>query len=786
MTSASALSSSDWLVTESGTDAHLAGARETRFTVGNGYLATRGSLVEGRRGSWPATYIAGVFDQRDASVVDLVNAPDWLATKIHVGGQRLDLDSCKVLSHSQTLDLRSAILHRTTDFECSDGRRTRLSTMRFASMDDRHLVAARLEITPLNHNAQVAVETGINGHTFNLDRTPYTDLDRFDDTERWEKWAKTKHTRHQHVEADAGSARLEMATFDRDIRIGYAMELDCPEGTVSTLGLSGHEHAVAIISIDAEEGKTYVIDKLVGVATSRDYGVGDGLPLERAGEAAKTACSAGLDEVLKRHTQQWESIWHDCDCVVGGDDDATRALRFNVYHLLIAANPDDPTVSIGAKSLSGEGYKGHVFWDTEIFVLPFFTYTQPDTARALLRYRYETLDGARENARQNGFEGAQYAWESADTGAETTPKWTHDGLHRIWTGEEEVHITADVVYALVTYTQATGDADFMRSVGTTIAFEAARFWASRLEWNPDLDSFELTRVIGPDEFHEHVDNNHYTNVFAQWTLRQAADLAELWEPESSGSAIAVSAGGEQPTEAEIASWRSIADRVHIPAPRDDGIIEQFEGYGELHDVPIVEWDHNEMPVYPDGYDHFNCGPTTLIKQPDVLMLMYLLPDLFDPEAVRANYDFYEGRTMHKSSLSPAIHAVMGIEARAPKKALQYFRRSAFVDLADNQGNSRDGIHIASAGGTWLSAVAGFGGFRVREGKASFDPWLPDEWSSLTFALSWQGSRLRVRVSHDDITFESPSGQEPPTVQVSGRDYRLLAGEPTTISYQTGS
>ena len=774
-------STADWLVAEHGIELEFMGARETRLTVGNGYVCTRGSLIESRRGAWPATYVAGVFDQRDAAVIELVNSPDWLATRIDVAGRVVDVDSCAVLSHSQTLDLRQGLLYRSTEFEDPDGRQTRLATIRFASIANPHLVATRLQVTPLNHSSPITIETGLDGSTVSLDRSPYADFDRFDETERWEKWTKTKHTHHVRADATGGSARLEVATFDRRIRIGYAMEIATSGATMTARGVSGHEYAAARVHFDACQANTYTLDKLVGICTSRDYQSTDEAVLQRSGAVAVAARATGFDAILATHRRRWADLWKVCDCVIGGDEEATRAIRFNLYHLLIAANPADPTVGIGAKALSGEGYKGHVFWDTEIFVLPFFIYTQPGTARALLRYRHETLEGARSNARDNGFEGAQFAWESADSGTETTPKWTHDGSHRIWTGEEEIHITADILYAMDSYIQATGDAAFMSEYGAIIAVEAARFWASRFEHDVTQDRYGLTSVIGPDEFHEHVDNNVFTNVLAQWALRRASELAEHFQANDPEVWRAI-AGPLELTADETSNWRRIADRVRVPSFADHEVIEQFEGYVALADVPIVEWDHNNMPVYPAGYDHFNCGETTLIKQPDVIMLMFLMPDLFHPGIVRANYDFYEARTMHKSSLSPAIHAIMGIEAGATDKAVQYFRRSAFVDLVDNQGNTRDGIHIASAGGSWMSLVAGFGGFRVREGRPTFEPWLPPEWTDVQFTLAWRGSLLGVRVSHGGITLDWPTSARPLTVAVSGREHHLRPGEVETFPY----
>ena len=454
-------------------------------------------------------------------------------------------------------------------------------------------------------------------------------------------------------------------------------------------------------------------------------------------------------------------------------------MRFNAYHLLITANPNDHRANIGAKSLSGEGYKGHVFWDTEIFMLPFYIYTQPETAKALLMYRYHCLDAAKENAIKNGFKGAQYPWESADTGEEVTPKWTHDGKHRIWTGEEEIHITSDVVYGILTYLTATGDVDFFLDYGAEILFETARFWDSRLEHNAAEDRYELKRVIGPDEFHEHVDNNVFTNYLTQWNLEQAISWFAALESDHP-EAFAKLTQKLGLTAQEVAGWKHKAERVYIPFDQEKKLIEQFEGYFGYKHVPITEWDANSMPVYPEGYDHFNADETTLVKQPDVIMLLYVLPDAFSDEIKRINYDYYEALTMHKSSLSPSIHCIMGIEAGDTTKALQYFERSAFVDLVDNQGNTDMGMHIASAGGTWMCVVFGFGGLRVKNGRLTFKPWLPEGWDNVSFRLQWRGESVGVTVGQEDIVFTRDGGcLEPLVVEVMGEEVTLVAGATRT-------
>lgn len=761
------LNGGDWLVEETGFDPDKANFHETVFTVGNGYLGTRGTLEEGHRGELSGTYLAGVYDHNDSTVIDQVNAPDWLPMAVWIAGTRLDVQTCTVVEHRRALDLGQGVLYRITLFEDGAGRRTRLESLRFASLADRRFCAIRLRVTAENHSSEVVVESAIDGLRRNLDRLPvYTDHPSFHPEVRWQKWAKSRHMGEVDADISGDGIYLEMETLDTGHRLGYAARLAASvDGARSRR--RDYERVAEAVAFTAGEGVPVTLDKTVAIYTSRDVDAAD------IKSCCAQAAGQGFDDMLAANAAAWRNAWDTCDVRVEGDTEATRAARFNIYHLLIAANPEDPRANIGAKSLSGEGYKGHVFWDTEIFMLPFYIYAQPETAKALLLYRYHTLDGARANAKENGFAGAQYPWESADTGLETTPKWTADGKNRIWTGEEEIHVTADVAYGILTYVTATGDWGFMRDYGAEILFETSRFWASRLEHNPAKDRYELTRVIGPDEFHEHVDNNTFTNCMARWHLLETVAVYERLKQEGPAAIL--------PAADEVARWRQMADAIHIPIDRDQHLIEQFSGYFEREDVAVIEWDENGMPCYPEGYDHFNMNDTMLVKQPDVIMLLYVLPDAFDDETKRVNYAFYEPRTLHKSSLSPAIHAIMGIEVGDPAKALGYFNRSAFVDLADNQGNTQDGIHAASAGGTWQALVFGFGGFRVKDGRMTFKPWLPEGWSELAFKLQWRGNALSVCVRRAAVDFRlEAAAATKEEIVVFGESVELAGGKAVSV------
>jgi kojibiose phosphorylase len=743
------LSNKEWWIEENDFDPKKLNLFETLFTIGNGYLGTRGALEEGHRAGLPGTYLNGIFDNHQVWVTTLINAPDWLSLQIWANGQKISLEDLKVLKHRRVLDLKHGLLYRDSLIEDSLGQITRLETLRYASFANQHCVELNFSITPENYSGEILVQSAVEGNVSNLDRMPvYQDIPEFAPEMRWQKWSRSIHLKpRQNFQRD-NYLYLEMETIGRPYQIGYANFLAANEK--AELEFQSEKRRVAnLVKIKVQKGKTVNFSKLTTIFTSRDQ-LDNSLEkscLETLSQEASLSFAARLE----KHQKVWEQKWKDSDCVIVGDEKAQLALRFNIYHLLICANENDPHVNIGARSLSGEGYKGHAFWDTEIFLLPFYIYTQPKTAKSLLKYRYYTLDGARKNALATNSLGARFPWESADTGLEETPKWTPDGKDRFWTGEEEIHITADVCYSLVNYFNATRDQELMLNFGGELIFETARFFASRLEYNSSFDRYELKCVIGPDEFHEHINNNIFTNRLAKFNLEEAVKTfswLKSFHPEKSkelNEKISLS-------DEEISNFSKIAAKIYLPIDPKKHLIEQFEGYFKLKDVPITEYDQNGMPVYPEGRNQFSCNDCMLIKQADVVMLLYLLPDEFSEEMKKINFEYYEKRTLHKSSLSPSIYAIMALEVGDPKKVMQYFQNTAWVDLANNQNNSEWGIHIASSGGLWQLMVFGFGGMRVKKQKLTFKPWLPKEWKEIKFKIKWQEGDLSVVINHQKTKF----------------------------------
>jgi kojibiose phosphorylase len=454
--------------------------------------------------------------------------------------------------------------------------------------------------------------------------------------------------------------------------------------------------------------------------------------------------------------------------VIEGDEDAQIALRFNLFQLLIAAPRNDDRVNIGAKTLSGFGYRGHCFWDTEIFMLPVFIYTAPPIARNLLTYRWHNLPGARAKARQNGFEGAQFPWESAGEGVEVTPNFVPDfsdphKLVRIWTGDIEIHISADIAYAAYRYWQVTGDEEWFIKKGAELVLDTAKFWGSRAEWNGRRGCYEFRDVIGPDEYHEHVDNNAYTNAMARWNLETALKVLDWLKSNAPQQAERLSHVLDLNTE-RLTHWQDVINKIYFPV-RPDGVIEQFDGYFQLKYIDLEKLeprDRSAQVIF--GIQGTN--ETQVLKQPDVLMVQYLLPEQFAPEVVHSNYDFYSPRTDHTfgSSLGPSIQAIMACRVGRIEEAYEHFIRAARADLWDSRGNARDGIHAASAGGSWQAVVFGFANLRLGPDGWSIDPQLPAHWKCLSFKFFYRGELQSVLIENVKSSDRVAANQQGSRVQ----------------------
>jgi beta-phosphoglucomutase len=730
-------------------DPHRIQRQETVFTIGNGYLGTRGSFEEGLPGDLPATLIHGLFDDAPVVYTELVNAPNWLACHLIVEGQPFRMDQGEVLAYERRLDLRDGVLTRFVRWRSPKGHTLELRIQRWASMAQPAICALHCGVTALDFAGEMELVAELNGAVENplppflLGLTHWQLLDQGHPT--------------------AQSAFLHLRTRASQIELGAAMHLAVDGVTsVDYLPRDCPQRPSVLARFHLEPGQTAVATKLVAFMTltpnplscrngfSRDFrrgGEGD----EGLGSLLADAVATGYSRLLARHRQRWAELWRDCDVVIEGDEVAQRAVRYNLFQLLIAAPHHTDRASIPAKTLSGFGYRGHVFWDTDIFIIPFFTFTRPELARNLLMYRYHTLPGARQKARQAGYAGAMFAWESAGDGRETTPRWVplpNGELVRIWCGDIEHHISADVAYAVWHYWQATGDDGFMRDYGAEILLDTAVFWGSRAEYNPERERYEINDVIGPDEYHEHVNNNAFTNRMVQWHLERALDTL-AWLRERHPDKARELEERLDLSQARLARWEDIRRRIAIPHDPASGLIEQFEGFFALEELDWGALEPRTRSVQEllgmERIQHVQA-----IKQPDVLMLLYLLRDEYDEKALRVNWDYYAPRTDHTygSSLGPAIHAILACALGKRDAAYTHFLRAALVDLEDLRKNTKDGIHAASAGGVWQAIVMGFAGMALTPEGPTFAPRLPKGWRRLQFTLKYRGRAFPVDLQPD--------------------------------------
>ncbi len=703
----------DWILLEEGFAPLREHEIESIFAIANGYVGTRASLEEESRCSQPGAFLAGVFIEDPGSTLgpSLALLPGWPYLEIVVEGQRLSVESGRFLDHRRILDLRQGALWREWRHEDPSGRVTRACFLRFASLSDRHVLMQSVHVTAENYSGFVEILTS----------------PAFGGAEQ------TVNPAAATVVLRAGKTCVALAAG--------ACAQPGVEATVLRSGdpTDGFRRRWAW---SARLGARLRLDRPVVVCTSRE----EREPLASAQTRLAEILTRGVDALAIAHRDAWSRRWSVADIKIAGDAQAQRAIRFAAYHLIAAANSGDERVSVGARALTGEAYHGHVFWDTESYMLPFYILTDPESARALLMYRYNTLDAARRKASAHGCRGALYAWESADTGDDVTPDAAiaPDGrVVKILTGAHEQHISADIAYAVWLYWRTTGDTTFMLEGGAEILIETARFWASRARVEADGRA-HIRAVIGPDEYHEMVDDNAYTNGMARWNLERAADAVDLLGKEC-GVDWASCARRLALADDEPALWRSVAAALATGFDPETGLIEQFDGYFRLDDIDVLSHVGCATPI------DLCLGPertrrSKAVKQADVVALSAFLWDEWPRSVHQANFDYYESRTGHGSSLSPATHALVAARLGLGEKFLKYFRQAAEIDLSNNMGNAAGGVHMAALGGLWQSVVFGVAGVRLLEDGVALDPHLPGGWTEISFSIRWRRQLLRVMLA----------------------------------------
>ncbi len=755
----------NWLVSEATFNAQYQGKCEAIFCLGNGYMGIRSATEESYTGQVRNCFVAGTFNRFDESeVTELPNTADVTAIDIYIDNELFSLEKGQYDHYHRTLNLKTGELERAFNWTNREGKLFRFQFSRFVSMNDLHLTASKVTITPVNCEADIRIISGINGRMTNSGSQHFQ-----------EGMRRVFDKRH---------IQMVQQTIQSDIYFVHhtTHKVECSGKVVSGFEMD-RRRVHMIYDLHAGDGGTVTLEKISNIHTSRDRETEqldpEGLKNHSLSHI-RIQSESGYDKLLKESIRAWTSLWSNIDVVIESENDFDQlAIRFAQYHLLLMTPQHDPRFSIGAKGFSGEGYKGHTFWDTEIFVLPFFTFVLPDIARSLLKYRYLSLGGAHKKAKVNGFRGAMYPWESAwlDDG-EVTPLWgvadvVTGKAMKIQTGVKELHITSDVAFGVWQYYLVTGDEDFMKHHGYEIFFDTAIFWGSRLEFNKQSDTYHINNVIGPDEYKEHINDDAFTNHMAHWCIENSIYYYDLLKEKDTATLNRLNKKLDLDTE--MSALKGMLNKIYRPQPDQESIIPQNDSYMKKKIIDLSKYKNQQQvaSIFKD-YNIDQINEIQVTKQASVVMLLYLLEHKFTLEIKRANFHFYESRTLHDSSLSLSSHAVLACDVGQIELAYRLFREASEIDLGPNMKTSDEGVHAASLGGIWQIIACGFGGLRMVDGKLRINPTLPRQIKSITYPITWKGNPIKVTVSTKGISIEN-RGNDTIEITVRGKEYELKPG-----------
>jgi kojibiose phosphorylase len=723
----------------------------TLYCLGNGYMGLRGSYEELGTKGVQGHFVHAVFRKlnenrffchadtfcRKKYIFDeelmpypevscyIQNLPDVLFLQVSIDDKVFRMWDGRLLDYRRTLNTKNGLLERMVRWDNGEGKITKFLFKRFCSMENPHVVFSKVEITPENYDGEVGLRSGIDASL----------------EEAYEGNVVLKEGGRIALSTQIPSTHISVAQcVDHALSInGNRIEAEW------RFGSELHRHAVTA-RVFVKKNQTLSIEKPAPVFTSQDQDAGNII------EQAQSLCSAclrdGFNTVFEQSVTAWESLWEKCDILIEGDDEAQQMLRYGLYHLIIASPMYTDKCSIGAKSLTGEGYSGYVFWDTEINIAPFYQWILPHVAENHYAYRHKMLPEAIENAKLYNGAGARYPWSSTIEG--------HEHNYRaIVCSRTQVHINLDVAYSMLRFKDTTGDLDFFERKSLEVVLQCVRYLAGVVEYNRKKDRYELLGVGGPDEYHPVTDNNAYTNYLVSYIFGRAISEFQALENRNAEQAAGLARKIYLDAD-ELSHWSDIAEKIFTPKDAATQVIPQCDGFFDLKD----QWERSGNDWGGPGAEYHLCKG---LKQPDVILLLALLPEQFTREELVANWDYYERFILHGSSLSPSIHALIAAKIGLTQKAREYFFLSAKFDRIDQNNDTYAGIHIGNFGGLWQALAFGFAGLEHSATGLRFDPHLPLEWKSLSFNLLYQGIRLHVKISNlrVDIFCDSdvPDGME---------------------------
>ena len=733
----------NWSIIEEGFDAERVKSSESLFSIGNGAMGQRANFEENYTAeTFQGSYVAGIYYPDKTKVgwwkngypeyfAKVLNAPNWIGIAIEIDGETLDLNTCSdIKNFRRELNMKEGWYHRSFEAKLKNGTEISVNVRRFLSLNLDEAGVINYEITPLNKEVTIAYQ-------------PYIDAGVTNEDANWEEkfWEPldVKHTGNQaFVTARTFKTHFVATTFMHNTILlnGKNVNLS-PESTDSNT-----EKVQFTYSIKVGKGATAAIEKIGGYTVSLNH---DNTQAA-AEKVIKTATAKGYSQLLQDQIDAWAKIWEMSDITIDGDVKAQQGIRFNIFQLNQTYLGKDSRLNIGPKGFTGEKYGGSTYWDTEAYCIPFYMATKDqEVARNLLTYRYNQLDKAIENAAKLGF----------TNGAALYPMVTMNGeeCHNEWEITfEEIHRNGAIAFAIFNYNRFTGDYSYIPEKGLEVLIGIARFWHQRANYSTKLNQYVILGVTGPNEYENNVNNNWYTNLLATWCMKYATEAAELvktQQPEKYKRLLETLNFNDQ----EFADWADIIEKMYYPEDQEKGIFLQQDGYLDKEQILVKDLPASERPINQKwSWDRILRSP--FIKQADVLQGLYFFEEDYDLETIRRNFDFYEPRTVHESSLSPCVHSILAAKLNDEARAYEFYLRTARLDLDDYNNDTEDGLHITSMAGTWMSVVEGFAGMRVREGKLHFSPFLPTQWKAFSFTIGFRGATLKINITENGINIKN--------------------------------
>jgi maltose phosphorylase len=760
-----------WMIVEDEFSVENNKSSESIFSIGNGNVGQRANFEEAYSGpSLQGTYVAGVYYPDKTKVgwwkngypeyfAKVLNAVNFTGIDVVINGEKLDLAKCKVISFKRVLNMKEGTLSRKFVAELSSGLKVEVNALRFLSMSLPDTGAIRYSLVPLTGDCEIEL-------------TPYLDGNVVNEDANWDDvfWDQITH------QIDGQAAYLVSRTKKTEFEVanGMYVTLTNNQRAYDTIAETESHHGfVSNKYIQyVTKGSVLEMTKYIAVLSSLNHSP-DNI-LEQAKLMIRKIVDLGFEKMLKGHREKWTNIWEHSDIIIEGDAEAQQGIRFNIFHLNQTYTGEDERLNVGPKGFTGEKYGGASYWDTEAYCLPFFLATAPqEVSRNLLLYRYKHLGKAIENARKLGF----------NKGAALFPMVTMNGeeCHNEWEITfEEIHRNGAIAFAIYNYVLHTDDKQYLIDYGLEVLIAISRFWAQRVNYSNDKQKYVMLGVTGPNEYENNVNNNWYTNLLAQWTLSYTLQTIGFVKQTDNNKYVALQSKIGFDEKEEQDKWKDIADNLYFPVS-EDGIFLQQDGYMDKEQLTVDQLDSSHRPIN-QKWSWDRILRSCFIKQADVLQGIYFFQENYTDEIIAKNFDFYETRTVHESSLSPCVHVVLASRINRMQKAYELYLRTSRLDLDDYNNEVHEGLHITSMAGTYMAVIEGFAGKRIKGDRLVLNPRLPDKWSLFAFKILFRGSQLRVQINTREIIINNESGVIA-NIELYGQEYQINSKSELTVLYQ---